>query len=113
LGEPSQYVGYPTDREQFSTLFSINVSVHFSHPNEHLSIAVGRLHVIAERQVALGSRGKASMRKEEIAQMENLCRLIAVEKDPKKFNELVAALNDLFEDKNKRLEESGSSKQEP
>jgi len=53
------------------------------------------------------------MRKEEIAQMENLCRLIAVEKDPKKFNELVAALNDLFEDKNKRLEESGSSKQEP
>ena len=52
------------------------------------------------------------MRKEEIAQMEHLCRLIAVEKDQKKFNELVAALNDLFEDKNKRLEESAASKEE-
>ena len=107
------FVGYPTDNEQFSTLFSVIVSVHFSHPDEHLSIAVGRLHVIAERQVALGSRRKASMRKEEIARMEDLCRLIAVEKDPKKFNELVTALNDLFEDKNKRLEQFGASKQEP
>lgn len=52
------------------------------------------------------------MKKEEIEQMEHLCRLIAVEKDQKKFNELVAALNDLFEDKNKRLEESESSNEE-
>jgi hypothetical protein len=53
------------------------------------------------------------MKKEEIAQMEHLCRLIAVEKDPKKFNELVTALNDLFDDKNKRLEESQTSKEKP
>jgi len=51
------------------------------------------------------------MTKDEIAQMEQLCRLIAAEKDPKKFNELVVALNDLFEDKNKRLEESAGSKE--
>lgn len=52
------------------------------------------------------------MRKDEIAQMEDLCRQIAVEKDQKKFNELVAALNDLFEDKNKRLEESAGQKEQ-
>ncbi len=51
------------------------------------------------------------MKKEEIEQMEHLCRLIAVEKDQKKFNELVAALNDLFDDKNKRLEESETPKE--
>ncbi len=46
------------------------------------------------------------MTKDEIAQMENLCRLIQVEKDQQKFNELVIALNDLLEGKSKRLEQA-------
>jgi hypothetical protein len=51
------------------------------------------------------------MTKDEIAQMEDLCRLIAVEKDQKKFNELITALNDLFEGKSKRLEEASNSRE--
>jgi hypothetical protein len=52
------------------------------------------------------------MTKEEIAQMEHLCRSIQVEQDRNKFNELVAALNDLFEGKSRRLEDSSGSKKE-
>ena len=46
------------------------------------------------------------MTKGEIAEMERLCRLIQVEKDQQKFNELVGALNDLFDGKSKRLEKA-------
>lgn len=52
------------------------------------------------------------MTKEEIAEMEHLCRLIQVEKDQQKFNELVAALNDLFDGKSRRLEDSAGAKEE-
>jgi hypothetical protein len=51
------------------------------------------------------------MTKEEIAEMEHLCRLIQVEKDQQKFNELVAALNDLFDGKSRRLEDSSGTKE--
>lgn len=43
------------------------------------------------------------MTREEIERMESLCRLIQVEKDPKKFNDLVMLLNDLLEEKGNRL----------
>ena len=46
------------------------------------------------------------MTKDEIAQMEHLCRLIQVEKNREKFNELVADLNDLLEGKSRRLEKA-------
>ena len=51
------------------------------------------------------------MTKEEVAQMEHLCRLIQVEKDQHKFNELVAALNDLLDGKSKRLEKASDASQ--
>jgi len=41
--------------------------------------------------------------------MEDLCRRIQVEQDPEKFNELVALLNELLNDKSQRLEESQDS----
>lgn len=53
------------------------------------------------------------MTKEEIAQMEHLCRLIQVEKNQQKFNELVVALNDLLEGKSRRLETAANTNQEP
>jgi hypothetical protein len=46
------------------------------------------------------------MTRQEIERMEGLCRRIQVEKDPKKFTELVALLNDLLEDKSERLEKA-------
>jgi hypothetical protein len=49
------------------------------------------------------------MTRQEIERMEELCRRIQVEKDPKKFNELVALLNDLLEDKCERLEKRDDS----
>ena len=49
------------------------------------------------------------MTKEEIAEMEHLCRLIQVEKDQNRFNELVMALNDLLDGKSKRLEQASRS----
>lgn len=48
------------------------------------------------------------MTKDEIAQMEHLCRLIAIEKNQQKFNDLVSALNDLLDGKGKRLEEASN-----
>jgi len=44
------------------------------------------------------------MNEEEIKRMEELCRLIQIEKDPQKFGKLVAQLNDLLEDNSQRLE---------
>lgn len=52
------------------------------------------------------------MTKEEIAQMEHLCRLIQVEKDQHKFNELVLALNDLLDGKSRRLGIAANTNQE-
>lgn len=52
------------------------------------------------------------MTKEEIAHMEHLCRLIQVEKDQEKFNDLVVALNDLLEGKSRRLEQASSPNSE-
>ena len=52
------------------------------------------------------------MTKEEIAQMEHLCRLIQVEKSQQKFNDLVVALNDLLDGKSRRLEITANTNQE-
>jgi len=52
------------------------------------------------------------MTREEIERMEELCRRIQVEKDPKKFNELVGLLNDLLGDKSERLERAEDSPEE-
>ena len=43
------------------------------------------------------------MTPEERALMDRLCQRIAVEKDPKTFNDLVVQLNDLLEKKELRL----------
>jgi hypothetical protein len=43
------------------------------------------------------------MTAEEQKRMEVLCQQIAVEKDPKKFDELVQALNELLEVKHARI----------
>jgi len=49
------------------------------------------------------------MTREEIERMESLCRMIQVEKDPKKFDALVAALNELLEEKGQRLNKPGDT----
>ena len=43
------------------------------------------------------------MTSEEREKMEALCRQIAVEQDPAKFDELVKALNELLETKHSRI----------
>ena len=43
------------------------------------------------------------MTDEERAEMERLCKLIAVEKDPTKFDAYVRHLNDLLEVKHARI----------
>jgi hypothetical protein len=43
------------------------------------------------------------MTPEERERMEYLCKCIAVEKEPKVFEELVKELNDLLEAKHKRI----------
>jgi len=45
------------------------------------------------------------MTPEERAEMDRICSQIQEEKDPKKFDELVARLNELLEDKGHRLTE--------
>ena len=55
-------------------------------------------------QIKLQTTGEnATMTREEIEKMENLCRLIQVERDPKKFDALVADLNELLDEKGHRL----------
>jgi len=43
------------------------------------------------------------MTSEERAKMEELCKQIAVEKDPEKFDRFVQELNDLLEVKHQRI----------
>ena len=43
------------------------------------------------------------MTREEVERMESLCRLIQSEKDPKRFDALVMALNELLDQKGHRL----------
>ena len=43
------------------------------------------------------------MTPDEQAEMTRLCSLIQVEKEPKKFDQLVSQLNELLEDKGTRL----------
>jgi hypothetical protein len=49
------------------------------------------------------------MTREEVERMESLCRLIQVEKDSKKFDSLVADLNELLNEKGHRLKKPNDS----
>jgi hypothetical protein len=44
------------------------------------------------------------MTPQEKAQIDTLCKQIAVEKDPETFHQLIVQLNDLLEKKERRLE---------
>lgn len=46
------------------------------------------------------------MTPEEREKMEELCKQIAVEKDPNTFDRLIEELNDLFERKHQRIHQS-------
>lgn len=46
---------------------------------------------------------EAAVTSEERARMEELCRRIAIERDPETFDRLVAELNDLLELKHQRI----------
>ena len=46
------------------------------------------------------------MTDEEKTAMNELCRLIAVEKDPRRFHALVVKLNDLLDNTQNRLEQT-------
>jgi hypothetical protein len=43
------------------------------------------------------------MTPEEREEMDRLCKLVATEKDPTKFDQYVRQLNDLLEEKHKRI----------